>query len=223
MRVDCEVVSQTLTRNSVADAASARVIGEGALIRPAEAQALYDLAKATEAATAGPCTAPFRLDQVRRFPAAQREAISKRFLAHTHLSQLDRPQTLVAAHEIAGATNALALLGSAMNLMGYVLRDAAVLRVLLRTLAPRDFVFHRAAVVALGLLGVALSPDEGIVSAADPADIEAYVLGAALVDGPSGVRAANAAYRRATSAVARDAADAALARVEAGDLLGVIG
>jgi hypothetical protein len=89
--------------------------------------------------------------------------------------------------------------------------------------SPTDFVFHRAAVVGLGLLGEMVCPDEGIVAPGDPSDIEAYILSAALVDIPTAIRAARFAYQRATTAVAREVADAALARLEAGDFLGVIG
>jgi hypothetical protein len=103
-----------------------------------------------------------------------------------------------------------------------VLRDASVIRTLLHALEPSEFVFRRAAVVALGLLGESVSTDEGIALRGDPADIEALILSGSLVDVTTGIRAANDAYQLATSAAAREAADAALARLEGGDFLGVI-
>ena len=57
-----------------------------------------------------------------------------------------------------------------------------------------------------------------------PADaLQAYLLGASLVGHTEGIAAANTAYAQAKSRPARDAADSALARLESGDVLGVVG
>lgn len=111
----------------------------------------------------------------------------------------------------------------AIDILGYVLRDASVLRATLEALTPGDFIFRRALVVALGLLGAVVPVEMALGDPRDEMDVEAFVLGASLAGPVEGEAAAECAYRYATSGAARSAADRALACLQAGDLLGVIG
>jgi hypothetical protein len=162
-------------------------------------------------------------EHVRRFPSADHKARRLRFKQPARLSMLDRADALVVLREVAGVPTALALLGPATDLLGYVLRDVSALRALLQELRPGDFLFRRAAVVALGLVGATVSPEIGIADSRDELDVQAYLLGASLVGRTEGIAAADAGYRLVRSRVAREAADSALARLESGDVVGVIG
>lgn len=79
------------------------------------------------------------------------------------------------------------------------------------------------AVVALGLLGEPTPIAEAVPDPASALDLEAFVLAATLADPATALAAATDAYRYGRGGPALDAADAAAARLEAGDILGVVG
>lgn len=162
---------------------------------------------------------------VRRFPHADpRQKIARiRELRRVDLAVLDRPDTLTTLRELCAMPIALSLLTPALDLLGPVLRDARAMLALLNDLRPGDFFFRRAAVVALGLLGSTVSADVAVADPRDELDVQAYLLGASLLGHTEGIEAANTAYAQAKSRPARDAADSALARLESGDVLGVVG
>jgi hypothetical protein len=75
---------------------------------------------------------------------------------------------------------AQALLYSARTLLGFVLRDAELLRELLRATPVDDAFGRRALVVALGLLGHSVAPGQAIANLDDRESVAAACLAAAL-------------------------------------------
>jgi hypothetical protein len=219
----CDAIMRLFKDASSSGEKPTHVLGNVATTTPAEARRLFDEAGFVNSPRTLSGVIPRVFADVRRFPVEGGASSASRFEEHRHLSRLDRVDLFLALHEAAGANRALAVLEAAAAFLGHVVRDAGRARTLLATCGRGEFALRQTAVVALGLLGETVTQGEGIGDTGDPGDVEAYVLAASLVDRYTGVRAATAAYRCATTAVAREAADSALARLEAGDVLGVIG
>lgn len=170
---------------------------------------------------------PRAFGDTRRFPGAMGPAAAVQrppgFTSASAPIVLDRVEVLVCIHTCVGLPGALALIHSALALMGHVLRDAAVIRRVLDEIRLGEAPARRALVVALGLLGESVSFETGVSDPNDPLDIEAYILASTLVGAQYGLEAATLVYNSATNALAWDVADAALARLEAGDIVGVVG
>jgi hypothetical protein len=170
---------------------------------------------------------PKGFNDARRFPGCVKVPAPPQrpymFPSTTVPTVLDRVDVLVCIHTEVALPGALALVHSALALMGHVLRDASVLRGILNEIRPGEASARRGLVVALGLLGESVPFDIGVSDPNDPLDIEAYILASTLVDAVHGLEAATLAYASASNPLAWDVADAALARLEAGDVIGVVG
>jgi hypothetical protein len=136
---------------------------------------------------------------------------------------IDRVDALLDAHAVAGLPSAQALLASAETLLGSVVRDAVFLRRLHSVLSMSDGMARRGVVVALGLLGAPLPFQDAVPDPSRVLDVEAFLLASALGEPETALGAAKVAYRLARDGRVRRVADDAIARLQSGDILGVIG
>jgi hypothetical protein len=149
-----------------------RIVGDAALLAVGDvdgeavrAAAMFQLGK-TRSATHRICS------KVRRFPRANEREFGS--------ARLDRVEFVLSFWDAFQPRIATTLLQNARLLLGCVLRDVDALRAALRVAPLDDDTGRRALVVALGLLGVSMSPAEAITEPDDPAAVATACLAAAL-------------------------------------------
>jgi hypothetical protein len=139
-------------------------------------------------------------------------------------TRLDRVDAILEIFARATVPVAGAFLNGAHSLVGYVVRDADRLEGIMRALPEREAVGRRSLVVALGLLGRFMPLEIALRDPSDPHDVGACLLGAVVSDlDPRRAGERVAAIDAAAKDGARRLTNWALARVEAGHLLSVIG
>jgi hypothetical protein len=140
------------------------------------------------------------LDHVRRYPNPQ--ARGTRFHDESPLSQslLDVGDVLESLARLTSHAELSVLLRAAVDVMGYVVRDPAMLRWVLDALPRRETLYRQGAVVALGALGGDVTPADAMNDARDHAGLNSYLLAVAVSPARTEVRVARA--RGAISEVA---------------------
>lgn len=162
------------------------------------------------------------VERVRRFPV-RFDPGGKRFgkAGQEPLALLDRVDALATLWEHFPVPQASVLIQSAREALGFVLRDASVVRRLLAIVERSDGPTRRVLVVAAGLLGEDVPFDEAVADRADFSDVGAWVLATVLADWKGAVDRIREADRVVEGA-ARKVTDLAVMRLDAGAVFSIV-
>jgi len=157
--------------------------------------------------------------RARRIPMARAAGWRIGVGASPLAEQLDRVDALSAAIDLIGAPVTTALVGDAMLVLGTLLRDVRVVQRVLDASGPGDQWVVRGLLVAAGLLAEPMTPARWI---GDEALAEAGVLGLVVSD-PDGVGPTLRRLLPTAAVAARRHIAQALAQVECGEWLALLG
>jgi hypothetical protein len=197
-----------------ATAEAIRVLGDAAVLTPAEARTLVEQI----AVPVNPLLPKERLTYL----AAARRVVPTGYTDRRGYAGLDRVDALLVACRADEQPRAQTLVESAHRLLGHVLRDGPRLEALLAAHPYAEPADRRAVVVACALIGHVVPVEVAVPDPRELLDTRAYLLACALGDPAGAVQRIAKADRRAAGA-AREVTDTALARAEGGLLLAVIG
>lgn len=171
----------------------------------------------------GPGAITDYLGAVRRFPNPRCDKGPLYDETREPLSLLDVGDVLDVLSRVTSHTELSVLLRTAVDVMGYAVRDPGLLRWLLTNLPKHESLYRQGAVVALGAIGSAVSPDDVVRDAHDLPGLNAYALAIALTPMSTQDRMARIDSVVATlGRAARSWAVEVLDRLAEGSALGVI-
>jgi hypothetical protein len=163
----------------------------------------------------------------RRFPipGVRYAQVASRPGGNADITTIDRADALAALVAAAGDSSSAALVSAATHVMGFVLRDAGVLRAFLEQTPAREDYTRHALVVALGMLGSLPEMDLAVPDPHAPADWQAYIVAAAMAELGHGrlIEILAEADANALGSAAQSVTDRALGRAEAGLVMALLG